>query len=322
MEKEAYEKIFSSEHVLFGRVAKLEPFIQNTKVRTMKELDVNKRKICVLGIPLHLSDQDIIKIFNGYGPVEAAYIRRSGGGTKNNHGFVTFKHHRVAKQMRELKFLRIKGGFKLKICEVSNKKKGNEEENGSLMEKNSIKQGGNSRDFDNFERSRKNWDQSSNFANDPNNKFYNGQPPIYPGMAQSNFLREINPNFISTFNQNHISHEENEHFSHNPEEQTEDSRFFDEEFLKSLTEKIKKNNDRVPEIISPNMIQEFLLFYQNAQERKIFEKRNSRLNYSSITKRFSRILEKNHLIGNVRLNRGGYKKWKKSKLFKKKSSQY
>lgn len=126
-DKEALKKVLSMNHYMDGRNIRVEQFIKNVKDKKKKERELNSRKICVLAIPLHLKDQDLTNIFKMYGPVDGAYIRKSGGGTKNNHGFVTFKHPRVAQEVKELKFVEIFGGYKLKICDVtksSNKSEG------------------------------------------------------------------------------------------------------------------------------------------------------------------------------------------------------
>lgn len=89
-----------------GRLLRLEPYIDNNQGLQMKDEELSRLRVCVLGVPKDLSNQDFQQIFtNIFGEIEHAYIKQNAD-KKKNLGFVTFKNdiqNQEALRMRKIK---------------------------------------------------------------------------------------------------------------------------------------------------------------------------------------------------------------------------
>lgn len=89
---ETYNCIMSYDrgHVILGREANLEPFIENREIVEQRNFDLEQRKICVLGLPKKFREGDLHQLFEFFGEVERAYLREDAY-KDDNFGFVIFK---------------------------------------------------------------------------------------------------------------------------------------------------------------------------------------------------------------------------------------
>lgn len=97
-DSETYRRVmgFRGDHMILGRKANIEPFIENREIVEQRNYDVEQRKICVLGIPKSFREVDLHQLFDFFGEIERAYLRLDDKKDKN-FGFIIFKTARSAK---------------------------------------------------------------------------------------------------------------------------------------------------------------------------------------------------------------------------------
>lgn len=278
----AFRIILNSEHVINNVKIRVEPFIEGEAEILEKDREMVQRRVCVFGVPKNFNDHTFRKVFDEvFGDVENAYVRRNGN-KKFNYGFVTFntkemaqkalKVERVPIQSSQARFMQIKE-FRSKGLKRRQKKMEETKQKQLCFNKNFVNVFGEQLISTMF-----------NFTNqnqaDYNNQCYGYQSGQFQQGSghQNRFLKRL------------------ERYSINSGKKTVSNAFMNPEALKKYIGRILQSNSHINDI-SHNQIEMLELFYFNNIERG--KKNRKVLNYDSIARRFSKVVDWNHHSDNL-----------------------
>jgi polyadenylate-binding protein len=90
-----------------GRLLRLEPYIGSDQGLQMKDEELSRLRVCVLGVPKEMVNEDFEQIFSSiFGEIQNAYIKQNAE-KKKNLGFVTFMTEEQTKNALRMRIIKI-----------------------------------------------------------------------------------------------------------------------------------------------------------------------------------------------------------------------